>query len=288
MKYTHHYTRLGWQLFLLPAVCCLSAAGCKKLIEVDLPIDRNASETVFATTPTAVSAMTGIYANMVGDIASISLTPAQLADEVKVKMPGGYLYYRNDIRTDDSWNTWIPFYRNHIYAVNSVIDGVRRSGGLPGRAKAILEGEARFTRAFLYFYLVNNYGDVPLALNIDFNANANLPRAATDKVYDQIIEDLLWAQQNLDSRYLAKDLNTSATNRLRPNKGAATALLARVYLYTQQWEKAAAAATELIEHDANYELLADLDAVFLKDSREAIWQIQNDQLHEEGVNTQEG
>ncbi len=96
------------------------------------------------------------------------------------------------------------------------------------------------------------------------------------------------AQQNLDSRYLAKDLNTSATNRLRPNKGAATALLARVYLYRQQWEKAAAAATELIEHDAHYELLADLDAIFLKDSREAIWQIQNDQLHEEGVNTQEG
>ncbi len=90
-----------------------------------------------------------------------------------------------------AWNTWIPFYRNHIYGLNSILDGVRKSSTLPGRAKSILEGEARFTRAFLYFYLVNNYGDVPLALNIDFNANANLPRAATDKVYDQIVEDLL-------------------------------------------------------------------------------------------------
>jgi hypothetical protein len=290
MKYLHTIQPLLCKsgLLIAWAVFCLQATGCKKLIEVDLPIDKNTSEIVFATVPTAVSAMTGIYARMATEEAVlITLRPSAMADEFKIPAGIGGIFYRNAITIQENWNSWTPYYRDHIYGVNSVIDGVRKSKTLPARAKAILEGEARFTRAFLYFHLVNNYGAVPLAINIDFVANSNLPRADVDKVYDQIEEDLLFAQQHLDNRYLAKDLFTSADNRLRPNKGAATALLARVYLYRKKWAMAETEAGKLID-DLQYELVTNLDDVFLKESREAIWLMQNDQLHNSGVNTMLG
>ena len=289
MKYKQYPITKYWQAFSLLLLCCLGITGCKKLIEVDLPIDRNPSETVFATTSTAVSAMTGVYVNMISEFcgpAGVSIAPALLCDEFKLKNEQGDRLYANNIDTDHSWDTWRPIYRTHMFGVNSVIEGVRKSTSLPARAKAILEGEARFTRAFLYLHLLSFYGDVPLALSTDFNVNSKLPRTAVDKVYDQIEEDLRFAQQNLDNRYLAKDLYTNAATRLRPNKGAANALLARVYLYRQKWAEAEAAASLLI-NDPQYELVNNLDAIFLKESHEAIWQIQTNQLEPDGVNTLE-
>src|SRR5690606_34963325 len=74
----------------------------------------------------------------------------------------------------------------------------------------------------------------------------------------------------------AKDLmadNYQTSNRVRPNKSAANALLARVFLYTKDWGKAESAATEVLTN-SQYELLDDLNSVFLANSREAIWQLQ--------------
>jgi hypothetical protein len=49
--------------------------------------------------------------------------------------------------------------------------------------------------------------------------------------------------------------------------------LARVYLYTEDWANAETEATSLIDHSALFQL-EDLNNVFLKNSREAIWQLQ--------------
>jgi hypothetical protein len=59
----------------------------------------------------------------------------------------------------------------------------------------------------------------------------------------------------------------------RFNKFMATALLARVYLYEKAWANAEAKATTLITNTANFTLLTDLTKVFLRGSKEAIWQI---------------
>jgi hypothetical protein len=63
------------------------------------------------------------------------------------------------------------------------------------------------------------------------------------------------------------------TERVRPNKWAATALLARAFLYNQQWDSADAAASRVIKNTALYQL-DTLNGVFLKNSTEAIWQLQ--------------
>ena len=129
-----------------------------------------------------------------------------------------------------------------------------------------LEGEARFVRAFSYFQLVNLYGDIPLILNTDYRENALKPRVEVDEIYNLIEEDLLISSETLSSSYRNGE-------RTSVNKFGANALLARVYLYQEDWQKAEDYSSQVINETATYEILDNLDDVFLANSREAIWQI---------------
>ncbi len=73
---------------------------------------------------------------------------------------------------------------------------------------------------------------------------------------------------------LPDDYLITVHERIRPNKWAAKALLARVYLYTGNNSEAEARATEVINNNALFSILDDLNAVFLKNSQESIWQLQ--------------
>jgi hypothetical protein len=151
--------------------------------------------------------------------------------------------------------------------------GAQQSGSLTAPVTAQVEGEAEFMRAFFYFNLVNEFGGVPLVTTTNYQANDAIKRSSVAEVYAQIIADLQDAQGKLTSGYL--DGNNASTNeRIRPNKGAAQALLARAYLYNQQWASADSLASIVIANSGQYSLVADLNSVFLANSNEAIWQIQ--------------
>jgi hypothetical protein len=142
-------------------------------------------------------------------------------------------------------------------------------------------------RALDYFYLVNLFGKVPLAVSKDYQRNALLPRSDTTLVYEQILEDLSDAVNFLSNQYLDGNLQPYAgdAEKVRPTKWAAKALLSRVYLYLHDYEKAAGTASEIISNNS-YFTLDSLADVFLKNSKEAIFQIapaDNDQY-----NSQEG
>ncbi len=83
---------------------------------------------------------------------------------------------------------------------------------------------------FSYFYLVNLYGKVPVVLTTNYEINARASRDPVDTVYRQIEKDLLSATELLQDNPGGK--------RTRPGLWAAHALLARVYLYRQEWAKA--------------------------------------------------
>ena len=140
--------------------------------------------------------------------------------------------------------------------------------------------EAKFLRAFFYFYLVNHFGDVPLVLNTDYKTNTSLPRSAVSDVYASVITDLKEAQTDISSDY-------PSAERTRANHAAVTTLLSRVYLYVGQWANAETEATKVI-NDTRYDLMDDLNSVFLKNSNEAIWQLQTVNTSTTGVNTWEG
>jgi hypothetical protein len=161
-----------------------------------------------------------------------------------------------------------------VYKCNAAIDGLQKSTKLTPAVHQQLLGEAKFMRAFFYFYLVNLFGDVPLALSTDAEANTLLARSPKADVYSQIIADLKEAKDLMNSNYPDATLLGTTIERVRPTKWAAEALLARVYLFTSDYANAETEASGVINNTALYGPLPAFNSVFLKNSKESIWQLQ--------------
>lgn len=281
--------------FLL-VVSLVLFCSCKKFIDVPSPITSVTGQNVFNSNTTAAAVLTGVYTDMSssdfnsGGYESTSFFLGMAADELvlysKVSNPTYTGYYSNALTSlnvnsgaTDFWNKIYPT----VYIINAAIEGLTASTSLTPDAKEQLLGEAKFLRAFSYFYLANLYGDVPLVLSSDYSVNSVLSRSSKADVYKQIIIDLKDSQNLLKSYYVDATSLNSTNKRVRPNKWAATALLARAYLYTEDWTDAEKQSTEVINNTEQYSM-EDLNNVFLDGSKEAIWQLQPVNV---GQNTQD-
>lgn len=279
----------GFQIRLLPRLMLSLTilfssliCGCKKFVDVDPPVSGTNGENIFESDATSIAFITGIYTQMsqgkfITGTSGVSFYCGLSADELTlfsgVTDATRKAYYKNSLSVNvagyEYWNTLYPL----IYKCNSAIEGLERSTKLTPSIKQQLFGEVKFLRSFFYFYLVNLYGDVPLALGTDYAVNRLLPRAPKSKVYDQIVSDLKSAQESLSTNYLGSTLLSSTSEKIRPTKWLATALLARVYLYLQDYKDAEDQASAVI-NNTSFSLVANLNNVFLKNSPEAIWQLQ--------------
>lgn len=283
--------RSGLRLLTVMWFCLFFAAGCKKLVEVPSPTTSLTSENVYTDDATAAAVLTGIYTNLStrpilnGSIlTAVSLVSGLSADELTLY--GGannansvlVQYYLNNLSSGISTTInganviWTNTY-TEIYILNLALERLSGSTSLTPAVKSQLTGEAKFMRAFFYFYLVNLYGDVPLAISSDYTVTSVLPRTPVLQVYRQIIADLRDAKALLTPGYVAADARSVTTERVRPSKWAAGALLARVYLYTKDYPAAETEADSVIGQSSLYGL-GSLNLAFLRNSREAIWQLQ--------------
>lgn len=265
----------------------LSLGGCKKMIEVDPPITSLVNGSVFESDATAIAAMTGIYSQL-SDMAtiypssytfqSLSINSSLSSDELALFSTGDLQlsgYYLNILdATSAAPAYWRQTY-NFIFQINSIIEGVTASTTLSEPVKKQLLGEARFLRAYCYFYLVNLYGNVPLASGTDPKINAVLSRSPKADVYQFIVSDLKEAESLLSDQYVSgsNGFKGTTTNRVRPSKWAASALLARTYLYQGQYSNAETEASLVINNTSLFALVG-LNSVFLNNSKETIWQLQ--------------
>jgi hypothetical protein len=272
----------------------LLLSSCKRLVAVGPPVTGVNGENVYLSDETASAVLTGIYINMSGDPLSngnypnsfMNFFPELSADELTLFDPAANAtytaYYTNKLINTTAPNLWLNTYPI-IFVINSAIEGLTKSVSLTPVIKQQLLGEAEFMRAFCYFYLVNLYGDVPLVTTTNYKVNSVIHRTSQAQVYANIIADLRSAHLLLNTNYVYSDAMTPTSERTRPCQWAATALLARTYLYTRQWDSAAVQATSIINNSATYSL-DSLNGVFLSNSSEAIWQLQPVQA---GWNTQD-
>lgn len=127
---------------------------------------------------------------------------------------------------------------NAIDFSNNIILGVNRYGTYDEKVKKQHIAEAKFIRAYIYFYLLNVYGDQALLGNDDgdgvvlnlepyngYNPDEVSGRSTNAAVWAQIIKDLRDAIEDLPQAV------PDATLRIRATKTVAQALLSRVYLY---------------------------------------------------------
>lgn len=274
-------------VFMLAGIVAVSS--CDKIVAIDDPIDTITTKQVFSTDAQAKAAMAGVYTRMIngkdgwamamGEFSTgmVTVLGSLAADELVCRITNIseplFQFNGNKVLVNNPVSPvlWETAYTT-IYNANGVIEGVAASTSsrLSEGLRKKLTAEAKFVRAFSYFYLVNFFGDLPLALTVDFNKTRNYSRTPVADVYKQIIVDLKDAQTDLPP------VNTSpAGGRIYPDKWAATALLARAYLYTRDYENAFKQSAAVIANSTQFNLEMDLNKTFLKDSREAIWQFEN-------------
>ena len=255
--------------------------SCKKFVDVSPPVTQLVGSSVYSTDPTAAAAVTGIYQTMVkagdpigGGDAGMSALLGLSSDEFDLYPNNNVLQnqvYANSVTSNSDIQFWNKFY-NYIYQANAAIEGLTSSAGVTPSMRRQLMGEVLFIRAFCHFYLLNIYGDVPLVLKSDYNINKLISRTSQSMVYEQIVADLKESKMLLSDDFLATD-GTITSDRVRPNKATATALLARVYLYLEKWDDAEV-ETSLLLNNNTYQLQTDLNNAFLKNNSEAIWQLE--------------
>jgi hypothetical protein len=180
---------------------------------------------------------------------------------------GDTAFLFNKIKPDDPviaqfWNSCYASIRD----ANRIIENIKISTALLEPTRTQLTADAKFTRALLYFYLVNLFGDVPLVLSTDYQRTAFQPRALQKDVYQQIVNDLTTAKADLPERY-----DGLPNSNIRPTSWAAAALLARVYLYQSDWTNAALLSSLVINNGTFH--LASLNQVFMATSPETILQL---------------
>ena len=259
----------GYGLFMV------AATACEEFVEVDPPDTALVGETVFDDDINASAAMLGIYGRMVESAGTMFTSGGNLtilsglsSDELLSYSITLIDFEQNELLEGNGnvsgiWNDFYEF----IYSCNSVLEGIENSVSITDSLVLQFEGEAKFVRAWMYFYLVNLWDDVPLVLATNYETNILLPRVPRVQVYEQIENDLQDALNLLGEDY-------PSDQRIRPNKAVVSALWARVHLYREDWSNAEILATTLIEDD-RYSLEETPGNVFLDTSQEAIWQLQS-------------
>jgi hypothetical protein len=137
----------------------------------------------------------------------------------------------------------------------------------PGKNQIL--AEAHFLRAYYHFELVKWFGAIPLNGDKRFKLNdeKTIQRSSVPEVYASIEADLLYAVANL---------NPNAPEVGRATKGAAQALLGKVYLYQNKYLDASKVLDKVIE-SGKYSLVTDYNTIFEnagENGRESVFEVQ--------------
>jgi hypothetical protein len=265
-----------------PLALLLIVTGCNKLVDIPAPRYVLNTQDVFADSTTTMSAVSALYGSM--------LTGSNFSYN-------GQQYALSSLYADETTNITYPEYQNNaltpsdllvralwvdsykfVYLANSVIEQAGASATISAGVKNRAIGEAKFIRAFCYFQLINFYGPVPLVLTTNLAASRELPASSYAVAAQQVIAVLVDAQRRSPADYAI-----SANLRVRANKYAASALLAKMYLYLKDWNNAEIQATAVISKTDVFSLESNLSKVFLNSSPEAILQFSNREIGFAGI-----
>jgi len=124
-----------------------------------------------------------------------------------------------------------PLWANRFEGVsraNSVLRTLAQVEGELSESEASrIRAEARFLRAYFYFDLKKNFGNVPLIT--EETENLNQP--------NNIEEEIIWPQIESDLEFAINNLPEVMPDPTRANKWAAASYLAKAYVYQEKWTR---------------------------------------------------
>ncbi len=251
--------------------------GCTDFLEEDLQ-GIYSSSTFYKTAEHAFLATTACYEPLAfttidnniwvfGDIASDDATKGGIpGDQSEISFIENFQTTADNGFVEAIWE----HYYNGISRTNEAISNI------PGidmdkNLKNKYLSEIKFLRAYYYFQLVNIFGEIPLKTEpVKTSADLHVPVSSVEIIYGQIETDLLSAKNNLP-------VDISPGNYGRVSKGAAFGLLAKVYLYQENYTDALVYVDSL-ESLGIYGLLDNYKQNFMTDyenNRESVFEIQH-------------
>jgi len=248
----------------------LLGIACDGYLDGVAPEHELTAEKVLVNDDAAEAYTLSIYTSLVSMDRNLATSVPLYIDEMQPTPTSGsnaQEFYSSALSPDNNTvqSLWENLYGT-IYKCNDAIELLDRADALTPRIKNQCLGEARFIRAYAYLLLVSLFGDVPLVTRPDVAYSASAGRTLTKTVLAAVIDDLILAKELMGTDYVA-------AARIRPNRLAAAALLARAYLYSGNHVEAESEASEVLQSPLYR--LEPLDSVFLMDSRETIFQAWN-------------
>lgn len=276
----------GIQYFFI-IIMAAGAVSCNKLLDTH-PTDFIDPGAFYKTPEQLQSALNGVY-NALG----------------RQEVYGNNYIYMFNINTDESYGRTVELTTSYQYdaadAKNELFwkglyAGIEQANLLLSKMDAVtmekapkdvIKGQALFLRAFQYFMLVSNYGDVPLILTPTASVTAvNIARTPMKDVYAQITKDMIAADSLLQTQ-TAASLGAGG----KVTRTAVQGMLARVYLYmagfplndTEKYKDALLWANKVVNPTGGapeHALNADYRDVFLKyakdqyDVKESMWELE--------------
>lgn len=168
------------------------------------------------------------------------------SDQVYAQNIAYYTLTPGNLAVNDAWDILYIGVRNANLVLDNVPDIEMEDTALKERYIA----EAKFLRAFYYFYLVQTFGDVPLVLTTDTEAYEK-ERAPASEVLNQVISDLQDAASVLPPKSQYSDTEIG-----RATTGAANAYLGKVYMWMEDYGNAETEFAEVI-NSGEYSLADD-------------------------------
>ncbi|MBF4492263.1 RagB/SusD family nutrient uptake outer membrane protein [Flavobacterium sp. JLP] len=251
-------------IILLGSVCFLSLVGCTNVDEN--VYDKYRSEDFYGTPEGADIALASVYAQVGGNWNGVGYAGADngwydlncmSADEQVIphrntgdwQLDFARVYMHQWLPTDLMVsNTWNWLYKS-IFNANLAISQLETA-----KADASKIAEAKVLRAFFYYLLMDDYGNIPFYTDNNITVD-KIPQAGRKEVYDFIVKELT---ENVELLSGTKGGNYYG----RFNKWAGYTLLAKVYLNAQvytgeaKWAECLAACNKVSEggfslHPAN-------------------------------------
>lgn len=131
-------------------------------------------------------------------------------------------------------NVWYNAYKG-IYQASIFIHNIDRNDKLTEEERLDMKGQARFVRAYYYWYLLRRYGPVPIMPDegADYTLSyeeLETPRSSYEEVAEFIGSEMVQACKELQS-WSRSQGNTDITSIIRPTRGAALATRALAYIF---------------------------------------------------------
>lgn len=247
---------LRGRFILLFIVTGAFLAGCNKFLDIN-PQYTQDSENFFKTPVDYERALTGAYDLLQGSF--LSLWIGEIASDNSIA--GGEsvtdtegLHQIDEMKHDANNRELRSIFQWNYTGIARTNYIMENKDKLDFQGKELILAQTRFLRAYYYSELVKFFGDVPLIIDKRLGAKevTQTSRAPKSEVYAQMERDLIFASQTLGWIPAQKG---------RITKGAALALLGKVYLYQNKFDLAAASFQELIDQGP-HSLITDYSKLF--------------------------